>query len=61
MLSIDRMGFATARASLQLLEKDYYNILDVPSTATPEQIKEKYRQLAKQYHPDAKSLDKSER
>jgi len=42
------------------LEKDYYNILDVPTTATAEQIKEQYRKLAKKYHPDARSTDKTE-
>jgi hypothetical protein len=32
--------------------KDYYAILGVPRNATPEQIKEVYRRLAKEYHPD---------
>jgi uncharacterized membrane protein YsdA (DUF1294 family) len=32
--------------------KDYYAILGVPRNATPEQIKEAYRRLAKEYHPD---------
>lgn len=32
----------------------------MPATATPEQIKENYRKLAKKYHPDAK-VDKTER
>lgn len=32
--------------------KDYYSILGVPHDATPEQIKEAYRILAKVWHPD---------
>jgi DnaJ-class molecular chaperone len=33
-------------------EKDYYKVLGVDSTATPEQIKEAYRQMVKMHHPD---------
>jgi len=33
-------------------EKDYYKILNVERTATPEQIKDAYRELAKTHHPD---------
>lgn len=32
--------------------KDYYDILDVPITATSEQIKIRYKQLVRIYHPD---------
>ena len=28
------------------------NVLGLPSNATPQQIKRRYRTLAKQYHPD---------
>lgn len=32
--------------------KDYYKILNVPRTATQDDIKKAYRKLARQYHPD---------
>jgi curved DNA-binding protein len=32
--------------------KDYYKILEVEKTASAEEIKKKYRELAKKYHPD---------
>lgn len=46
-------GFA-ALATPQL-EKDYYNILEIPSSATPEEVKAAYRDLAKKYHPDVRA------
>ncbi|CAH8637188.1 unnamed protein product [Schistosoma intercalatum] len=36
--------------------RDYYNILNVKSTASPEEIKAAYLDLSKKYHPD-KCLD----
>lgn len=35
-------------------KKDYYAILGVPTTASPEEIQREYRKLAKRYHPDGK-------
>ncbi len=33
-------------------KKDYYKILEIPNTATPDEIKKAYRKLAPRYHPD---------
>ena len=44
-------GFA-APAIRAPLQKNYYAILGIDSTATPEQIKAAYRELVKKHHPD---------
>jgi DnaJ-class molecular chaperone len=58
----DSPGFISSRffhSTAPTHKKDYYEVLGVPKGAPKEEIKKKFRELAKKYHPDLNKNDKS--
>ena len=47
------------RTSRALNAKDYYEVLGLPKESTKDEIKKKFRELAKKYHPDLNKDNKS--
>jgi DnaJ family protein C protein 7 len=48
------------RKEKEAKKKDYYKILELPNSASPEEIKKSYRKLAPKYHPDKNSAGTEE-
>ena len=45
-----------------MAQRDYYEVLGIPRTATADDIKSAFRRLAREYHPDVnKSADAEEK
>jgi molecular chaperone DnaJ len=43
-----------------MAKRDYYEVLGIPRTATPDDVKAAFRKLARQYHPDVSQEDNAE-
>jgi molecular chaperone DnaJ len=41
-------------------KRDYYEVLEIGRGATPEEVKQAYRRLARRYHPDVSDLSDAE-
>lgn len=59
-LNLNLGGMKTFHASATAAQRDYYETLSIPKTATENEVKKAYYKLAKKYHPDANPVRFSE-
>lgn len=52
LLGISKADLQSIEAMYELDEDRYYRILEMPNTATRDEVKAAYRKMAKKYHPD---------
>lgn len=52
LLGISKADLQSIEAMYELDEDRYYRILEIPNTATADEVKAAYRKMAKKYHPD---------
>src|SRR5580658_3765886 len=45
------------RFPASMAKRDYYDVLGIPRSASPDEVKSAFRKMARKYHPDATKND----